>query len=269
MFREKMNVKKRETHVWLQKVHPSWQPFLSDEIRSLLVKIAGIVGTCFLPDTENVLRFLQTDLKRLKVVILGQDPYPSTGAATGRAFEVGGLVSWQDAFRQVSLKNIVRALWLQNEAANHRNCLSMSSSDPTMAPKSTYPPPFSQVLKDITNGRFAIAKPNTLFQNWEEQGVLLLNTSFTVQAGNPGVHKEIWIPFTERLLAFLSQYSPNLHWFLWGTHAASWTHVIRTGTSYISRHPMMCSEKYSDDFLKSPCFAATAYVIQWNGISAP
>lgn len=40
------------------------------------------------PETDKRFRFTQTELKDVKVVILGQDPYPGDGVANGLAFSV-------------------------------------------------------------------------------------------------------------------------------------------------------------------------------------
>jgi uracil-DNA glycosylase len=91
-------------------IDSSWHAFLNDGGFKMINKIAAETGKNINPDAENVLRFLKVNLDNVKVVILGQDPYPQKGIATGRAFEVGGLASWRQNFRQISLKNIVRLL---------------------------------------------------------------------------------------------------------------------------------------------------------------
>src|SRR5450756_854455 len=95
----------------LARVHPSWEPMLDEDTLQLLLDIGKAIGADCLPDPYLILRFLRTDMNLLQIVILGQDPYPGPGAATGRAFEVCGLKSWSEPFRQVSLKNIIRLVW--------------------------------------------------------------------------------------------------------------------------------------------------------------
>ena len=90
--------------------HTSWDGLLTEEILDELRMVEEKIGRNTNPEHENVMRFLKCNLKDIKVVILGQDPYPEKGRATGRAFEVGDLHSWSDKFRQVSLKNIIRLL---------------------------------------------------------------------------------------------------------------------------------------------------------------
>ena len=87
--------------------HPSWNAFLTDEIISKLDKIENEIGDDYTPSKENILRFMRLDLANVKVIIIGQDPYFQQGAANGRSFQPALLKSWDEPFRQVSLKNIL------------------------------------------------------------------------------------------------------------------------------------------------------------------
>jgi uracil-DNA glycosylase len=97
-------------------IHPSWKPFFTKEVLSIVDEIENNIGIAndqeITPVTDKMLRFLTLDLSKAKIIILGQDPYPQKGVATGRAFEVGPLKSWTESFRNTSLRNIVRALYL-------------------------------------------------------------------------------------------------------------------------------------------------------------
>lgn len=229
--------------------HPSWSNFLTDEIRSELKNIDEKIGRNINPQYENVLRFMRCNLADVKVVILGQDPYPEKGRATGRAFEVGDLHSWSQKFRQVSLKNIIRLI--------HKNYSSID--DYSQIRK------FSDIQEEIQMGKFRMLPPDEIFKSWEKQGVLLLNTYFTVEAGITGSHIAIWEPFSIELLKYISEENKNISWFLWGKQAEEKSRHITSGRFYISRHPMMCSEKYDDDFLKNNCFKDTMNQIDWTG----
>lgn len=230
-------------------IHNSWNAFLTKEIVEELNNIEQRIGTNINPQQSNVLRFLQCDLKSLKAAILGQDPYPEKGRATGRAFEVGDLRSWNDKFRQVSLKNIIRLI---HKGYNNINDYKDIKK-------------FSEIQEEIKAGAFKILPPNEIFSSWEKQGVLLLNTYLSVEAGITGSHIAIWEPFSIKLLDFISNENKNINWFLWGKQAEDKKKYIKNGTFYISRHPMMCSEKYEDDFLKNNCFKETKDIINWLG----
>ena len=67
-------------------VHPSWLPTLlplREQIDSILL---GIEKEPLAPSRENVFRAFLTPKKDVKVVIVGQDPYPGIGVADGLAF---------------------------------------------------------------------------------------------------------------------------------------------------------------------------------------
>ncbi|MGI6084897.1 MAG: uracil-DNA glycosylase [Acetivibrionales bacterium] len=231
-------------------IHWSWKDFLSSDILDAIESIENQLSEGFSPEKNKVLRFLETDLNTLKIVILGQDPYPEKGKATGRAFEVCGLNTWDEPFRQVSLKNIVRLIYKTQKGIEDYDSI----------------PKYSHILDEIKQGSFNIANPPDLFESLEEQGVLFLNTCFTVYPGNPLSHAEIWRTFTENLLSWISNFNSELIWFLWGKNAQNFKSCISNGKFYESRHPMMCSKTYKDDFLKSNCMTDTIKIVNWSGI---
>lgn len=70
----------------LSKVHPAWLELFPEEFKSA-AKLLDNLGN-FSPDYSDVLRVFSTSPKQVKVVIVGQDPYPTKGDATGLAFSV-------------------------------------------------------------------------------------------------------------------------------------------------------------------------------------
>lgn len=229
-------------------VHPDWLPFLSDETRKVLsCAEAEICRSHYTPEAGKVLRFLTLPLSTARIVILGQDPYPQPGAATGRAFEVGNLQSWSQPFKNISLKNILRCLY----KAYTGDVITYSR------------------LKEKMHSDFQVLPPGILFDHWERQGVLLLNTSFTCETGNPGSHKSLWEHFTHVLLYFIAERSPEIEWFLWGSHAAGAVKDIPIRKKVTTKHPMMCYDLPGrrDDFLYGDqnCFAPYISCIDWTG----
>ena len=73
---------------------------------NLLETIEEQLGEEFLPDPKNVFRALNLAPEQVKVLILGQDPYPNPEYAMGLAFSVNKNVSVLPA----SLKNIFKEL---------------------------------------------------------------------------------------------------------------------------------------------------------------
>jgi uracil-DNA glycosylase len=155
-------------------VHGDWNSFLSEKVIEELLAIEKqvVIRVSHLMQGK-VMRFLKFPLSSAKIIILGQDPYPQPGVATGRAFEVGNLVSWGQPFKNVSLKNILRALY----KAYTGEVISYSH------------------LKQKFDNEFPVLPPRQLFEHWESQGVLLLNTSFTCEPWKPGSHYQLWNRF--------------------------------------------------------------------------
>ena len=70
-----------------------------------------------------------------------------------------------------------------------------------------------------------------------------------------------WQPLMDDMIRYIEEESHPI-WFLWGKEAQKYNFVQR---SYQSRHPMLCSANWEDDFLKNPCFRETADRIDWLG----
>jgi uracil-DNA glycosylase len=63
---------------------------------------------------------------------------------------------------------------------------------------------------------------------WARQGVLLLNTSLTVEDGQPGSHaKKGWEQLTDALLAHVAAAASPCAYLLWGAHAQAKAGLIR------------------------------------------
>jgi len=143
-----------------------------------LIKQEKLKGKIVLPSSENILKaFSLTPPNNVKVVILGQDPYPNAQHAMGLAFSV---------------------------------------------PKGTKPIPpslkniFHEVCDDFDINHYQ----NPDLTRWAKQGVLLLNTSLTVIAGQPGSHCDIgWGALTNQVIRFLNEQRNNIVFILWGSHA--------------------------------------------------
>ena len=86
----------------LAQIDKSWQPLFAKH-QSELAHIQAITSTQRIaPSRENVLRLFRFPIDHYRAVIVGQDPYPTPGYATGLAFSVSPEISKLPA----SLKNI-------------------------------------------------------------------------------------------------------------------------------------------------------------------
>lgn len=75
-------------------MHESWKPFLDSEFsKPYFRELSAFLHTAYaekqvFPAKPQVFRAFTTDLAEVKVVVLGQDPYHTPGAAHGLAFSV-------------------------------------------------------------------------------------------------------------------------------------------------------------------------------------
>lgn len=86
-------------------MHESWQPFLQsvfDNDYSLSLLQKNILPNCVhYPQKKNIFNVFSMPIYDIKVVILGQDPYPQEGQAIGYAFAIS-----DDTRKPVSFRNI-------------------------------------------------------------------------------------------------------------------------------------------------------------------
>ena len=150
----------------------------------------------------------------VRVVVLGQDPYPKHQQATGRAFEQGDLKSWPRDPKRVadSLARVVQAI-----AAAGTGDGAYTRNDAA----------WRKVLDDLEAGTLRLAAPNRLFSRLERQGVLWLNTGLTLsrfqKGGTPEQlegHLPLWRPIIRRILTHLAtRSSGQVVFLLWGSPA--------------------------------------------------
>lgn len=86
----------------LAQIDRSWQPFFANYESELAQIERAITSQRITPAYEDILRAFTYPLNNYRAVIVGQDPYPTPGYATGLAFSVAPEISKLPA----SLKNI-------------------------------------------------------------------------------------------------------------------------------------------------------------------
>ena len=152
-------------------VDPEPQPLLAEFLRA--EKRAGKV--IYPPGPQIFAAFDATPFEQVKVVILGQDPYHTPGAAMGLCFSVP-----EGHPPQPSLQNI-----------------------------------FKELATDV-----GVERARTDLSDWARQGVFLLNSSLSVEAGKAASHKDFgWQTFTDAVVQRLAALPQPVAFVLWGAHA--------------------------------------------------
>jgi uracil-DNA glycosylase len=144
-----------------------------------------------------------TPLARVKVLILGQDPYHGAGQAQGLAFSVPRHVKTPPSLRNI-LKEIDRDPQLKRAISPKQGEVSLES--------------------------------------WAQQGVLLLNTVLTVEAGLPASHAGLgWEALTDDIVRAVAKKADPVVFMLWGKHAQNKISLIESvqnesASGHTSRH---------------------------------
>ena len=133
---------------------------------------------------------------KVKVVIIGQDPYHEPGQAHGLCFSV-------------------------NEGV-------------------PFPPSLRNIFKEISDDLGKPVPANGDLTRWAQQGVLLLNATLTVRAGQAGSHQgKGWEEFTDAAIRELNSGRDGLVFILWGGYAKKKGAIIDRSRHLVlsSAHP--------------------------------
>ena len=102
------------------------------------------------------------------------------------------------------------------------------------------PPSLLNIYKELKNTLNCYIPNNGNLTSWAKQGVLLLNTSLTVRAGEANSHRNIgWEIFTDKIISLLIEREEPVIFILWGKNAKDKVKLIDTNRHYIltAAHP--------------------------------
>ena len=165
------------------KIDESWKRELAAEFeKEYFAKLTEFVRneyatTTVYPPAKLIFNaFDHCPFDKVKVVIIGQDPYHGVGQANGLCFSVN--------------KGIAM------------------------------PPSLVNIFKEIAADTGKPIPTDGDLTRWSDQGVLLLNATLTVRAGNAGSHqRQGWEEFTDAAIRVLAEKRKNLVFILWGSYA--------------------------------------------------
>ena len=94
-----------------EKIHKSWLDFFTNDIENELENIEKQIGDNYFPSKENILRFMQLDLNKVKYIIVGMEPYPSSYIENN---QVIGIVTDGDIRRMLNNRDTFADLTAQD-----------------------------------------------------------------------------------------------------------------------------------------------------------
>ena len=167
--------------------------------------------------------FNLTPFEKVKVVILGQDPYHGPGQAHGLSFSVPDGVQ--------------------------------------------FPPSLLNIFKELRDDLGIPMAQSGNLEKWAREGVLLLNASLTVRAGQAASHaRHGWETFTDAAIRSLSREREHLVFILWGNYAIAKETLVDTTRHLVlkSVHPSPLSA--SRGFFGCHHFSKTNQYLTENNI---
>lgn len=131
------------------------------------------------------------------------------------------------------------------------------------------PPSLRNIYKELKEDLGCYIPNNGYLKKWADEGVLLLNTAFTVRAREPNSHRNIgWEKFSDHIIKLLSAREEPVIFILWGNNARAKRKIIDTDKHYIieSVHPSPLAA--SRGFFGSKPFSKTNKILQELGREA-
>ena len=183
------------------------------------------------PPRERVFDAMRiTEFSRVKVVILGQDPYINEHPQLGP--EAHGL------------------------------CFSVKEGIPA-------PPSLKNIFQEIDNSLHGGVRRevSTDLTRWAKQGVLLLNASLTVIAKQSNSHAHLgWHALTDNIIETISEYKEHVVFMLWGAFAQKKAALIDLHKHLVLKtsHPSPLSAHRG--FLGSGVFVKCNNYLKKNGL---
>jgi uracil-DNA glycosylase len=182
----------------------SWKEILKDEFKK--------------PYFKQIIQHIKTEKEQGKLV------YPP-----------GPLIF--NAFEQTPFDLVKVVLLGQDPYHGPKQAMGLSFSVPDGVAK---PPSLINIFKELHDDVGVPVPHSGNLTKWAKQGVMLLNASLTVRAGEANSHSKIgWHQFTNTVIEKISSGKENVVFLLWGRFAQEKTELIETKKHHILKaaHP--------------------------------
>jgi uracil-DNA glycosylase len=181
---------------WKSQLLEEFQKPYMRELKDFLRQEMARKKTIYPKGSEYFNALNSTSFDKVKVVVLGQDPYHGPGQAHGLCFSVARGVDIPPSLVNI-FKEIQTDLGVPQEDFRHGH-----------------------------------------LKSWAEQGVLLLNSVLTVEAGRAASHQgKGWEIFTDRAISLLNEKKDHVVFMLWGAYAQKKGGVIDEKRHLVLRAP--------------------------------
>lgn len=129
----------------------------------------------------------------------------------------------------------------------------------SVLPGVAVPPSLGNMYKELQSNFPDFVRPNHGYlESWARQGVMLLNTVLTVEAGKAHSHARLgWETFTDKVIAQINQHCEGVVFLLWGSHAQKKGSIIDRQRHHVLQAPHPSPLSAHRGFLGCGHFAKT------------
>jgi uracil-DNA glycosylase len=108
----------------------------------------------------------------------------------------------------------------------------------SVPPGVAQPPSLRNILQEMAADIGVAPSRHGCLESWALQGVLLLNTALTVEAGMAGSHSQLgWSLLTEAIIKTVNDRPGRVVFVLWGSHAQRYAPLLDPSRHLIVRSP--------------------------------
>ena len=213
----------------LEKVHFSWLPAIEAGLAAMDATYLKSLreNSTWLPGPEKIFNAFSEPLAAVKIVLLGESPYPRADSANGFAFWDAAVT---DLWSETGLSKRV------NRATSLRNIIKMLLiADNYLKPDACDQPSIAAINKE-----HLIQTNSELFGNLLKHGFLLLNATLVLQAGGkPDIDAKAWQPFLKEIFKAIENQNPRATLLLFGRIAQTMDKLLPSGSfeRIVAIHP--------------------------------
>ena len=124
---------------------------------------------------------------------------------------------WFNALKETPLESVKVVILGQDPYHGEGQAHGLSFS---VLPEVKIPPSLKNIYKELQSDLSIPIASHGYLRDWANQGVLLLNSVLTVEAGQAGAHQgKGWERFTDRIIETVCENNTGVVFMLWGSYA--------------------------------------------------
>jgi uracil-DNA glycosylase len=226
-----MTVYLSDIHKSLTSIDPSWRPKLVEEFEQAYFR--------------SIEQYLLRDLQQDKII------YPK-------------LDHVMRAFQLTKLDDLKVVILGQDPYHGPNQAQGLAFSVPSEV---KLPPSLKNIFKEMVED-LAVAYPkNGDLSHWANQGVLLLNTTLTVEKSHAFAHAKYgWQIFTDRVIEIINREKEKIVFILWGAPAQNKLKLIDQSKHFVLLAPHPSPLSAHRGFLGCRHFSQTNTILKQNNI---